>query len=616
MFDVSTSGPVVLDHLVGVEDVAPDLVAPARLHVLALQAAAARPPSPRGARSRSRARGPSRDLRFCGLRALVLALGDDPRREVGEPDRRVGLVDVLAAGAGRAVRVDPDLVPVELDLDVVLDLGQHLDEGERRLAALLGVVRADPDEPVDAALGPQPAVGAAAVDGDRRALEAGLLALGLVDDLGPEAVPLGPAEVHPQEHLGPVGRLRAARSGADREDRVPLVVLAREEERGPLALELRREGVGVAVDLGDELGVVGLGREVRELAQRVGARDSRSRPQGDLRPEAVGLRAGPSGRRAGRPRSRARRSGRRARRGVLPSGEVKDAPRSRRIRSARSRSSARSIRPGLATSWSRIGRSSISRRAVLLRATTGFTQGQYAVVGADAAVAVAVERGGVAAGPAVALARDQIDERGVLDLLHHSLASTGSCGGKTAAPWAGRVTGRAHRVHAQHRGEYLRGHRTRPRGRLACPAGGPALAVGRPHPVAHRPAAPGRPKDRRPPLRAEGSDRATIAAPALRDGPDDPLPGECREPRGPEASSRRARWRRLGGVRRRRAVRVEPQVLRDPHHPQQCGSGPETKTRRPGAPPPGSPRPTSSDSCVERPRPLHEDRLAGTPDDG
>jgi hypothetical protein len=53
---------------------------------------------------------------------------------------------VLAAGALRAEGVDPDLVPVELDLDVVVGLGQDLDERERRLAPVLRVERADPDQ--------------------------------------------------------------------------------------------------------------------------------------------------------------------------------------------------------------------------------------------------------------------------------------------------------------------------------------------------------------------------------------------------------------------------------------------------------------------------------------
>jgi len=43
------------------------------------------------------------------------------------------------------------------------------------------------------------------------------------------------------------------------------------------------------------------------------------------------------------------------------------------------------------------------------------------VVSADATVSIAVQRRGVAAVPAVALTGDEIDERGVSDLLHRSL---------------------------------------------------------------------------------------------------------------------------------------------------------------------------------------------------
>src|SRR4029079_1820587 len=101
--------------------------------------------------------------------------------------------------------------------------------------------RADPDEAVDAALRAHPAVRGAPGDVDGGALDPGLLALLLVDDLGPVAMALGPAEVHPQQHLGPVGRLRAAGAGADRQDRAALVVLTREEERRPLAGEVLLE---------------------------------------------------------------------------------------------------------------------------------------------------------------------------------------------------------------------------------------------------------------------------------------------------------------------------------------------------------------------------------------
>ena len=87
------------------------------------------------------------------LRALVLALDDDPGREVRDPDGRVGLVHVLAAGAARAVGVDPQVGLVDLDRGVV---GQERADDhlrERRVAAMRRVERREADEPVDAALG-------------------------------------------------------------------------------------------------------------------------------------------------------------------------------------------------------------------------------------------------------------------------------------------------------------------------------------------------------------------------------------------------------------------------------------------------------------------------------
>ena len=86
------------------------------------------------------------------------------------------------------------------------------------------------------------------------ALQAGLLALGRLEDLGLEAAPLGPAQVHPQQHLGPVLALGPARAGVDRDDRAALVERLREEElllharpvgleRGEVALEVGAAGL-------------------------------------------------------------------------------------------------------------------------------------------------------------------------------------------------------------------------------------------------------------------------------------------------------------------------------------------------------------------------------------
>ena len=195
---------------------------------------------------------------------------------------------MLAAGALGAVGVDPDLVPVELDLDVVVGLRQDLDQGERRLAPVLRVERADADQPMDAALGPQPAIRPPALDLDGHALEPRLLALLLVDDLGLEAVVVGPAQVHAQEHLGPVGRLGAAGAGADRQDRRALVVLAGEQEGGPLSREILLERGGIPFELRLELGVGALVEQLEGRLEVVGA-GQQAMPHLDLGPEAVGL---------------------------------------------------------------------------------------------------------------------------------------------------------------------------------------------------------------------------------------------------------------------------------------------------------------------------------------
>jgi hypothetical protein len=80
------------------------------------------------------------------------------------PHRRVGLVDVLAAGARGAVRVDLEVVVLDHELAGLLDHRRDLDAGEGGLAAVGGVERGQPHEPVHALLGRVEAVGVLARD--------------------------------------------------------------------------------------------------------------------------------------------------------------------------------------------------------------------------------------------------------------------------------------------------------------------------------------------------------------------------------------------------------------------------------------------------------------------
>ncbi len=92
-----------------------------------------------------------------------------------DADGGIGLVDVLAAGARGAVGVDLQVVVVDLDLGRLVDDRRDLEAREARLAAVGGVERAQPHEPVDALLGAVEAVGVLASDEEGRRLDAGLL---------------------------------------------------------------------------------------------------------------------------------------------------------------------------------------------------------------------------------------------------------------------------------------------------------------------------------------------------------------------------------------------------------------------------------------------------------
>ena len=112
-------GAMVFDELVGVKDIATDRVA-AEAH--ADDASFLRElllPFLLGQLGEARFEDPEGGLLVRRLRALVLALDDDSGRQVRDPDGRVGLVHMLAAGALRAVGVDAKVVLVDLDVAVL-----------------------------------------------------------------------------------------------------------------------------------------------------------------------------------------------------------------------------------------------------------------------------------------------------------------------------------------------------------------------------------------------------------------------------------------------------------------------------------------------------------------
>ena len=213
----------VLHQLIGIEDVTSDLVAKANLvlgtakliqfggallELHLIQAAA-------------------QDLHcerlVLELAALVLAGNHRTRGNVRDPHGRVGGVDALAAVTRRVIDVDAKVLGVDVDLDVIRKDREHLDTGERRLTALLLVRWRDAHQAMHALLGTEHAVCVVTVHGEGCMVNADDLCLwGIVHVYGPPAS-VTVAQVHAEEHVAPVLRLKPALARRHRHDGVTVV---------------------------------------------------------------------------------------------------------------------------------------------------------------------------------------------------------------------------------------------------------------------------------------------------------------------------------------------------------------------------------------------------------
>ena len=105
---------------------------------------------------------------------------------------------------------------------------------------------------MDAVFPAKIAVGILALDHNGGGFQAGFVALLIVHDLIGEAVALGPAGVHPVEHLCPVLCLGAACAGMKRENGVGGIVLAGEQGLEPGGLHALDEGGVFFLQFGEE----------------------------------------------------------------------------------------------------------------------------------------------------------------------------------------------------------------------------------------------------------------------------------------------------------------------------------------------------------------------------
>ena len=92
----------------------------------------------------------------------------------------------------------------DVDLDVVVDFWGHEDRGEGGMAPVTGIEGRLAHQAVHAGLGAQPPEGVLSLEFHRGALDARHLTAGHLDQFSVETPGFSPAQVHAEQHLGPV----------------------------------------------------------------------------------------------------------------------------------------------------------------------------------------------------------------------------------------------------------------------------------------------------------------------------------------------------------------------------------------------------------------------------
>ena len=115
----------------------------------------------------------------------------------------------------------------------------------------------------------QPPISIFAADVKGRALDTRHLARGCLDDLRLEAVRLGPAQVHAQDHVGPILRLGPARTGLNIEIRIAAVHLSRKHAPEFQCCNTLLKGGHVRFDLRNRSLVIFFDRKREQLGRIV-----------------------------------------------------------------------------------------------------------------------------------------------------------------------------------------------------------------------------------------------------------------------------------------------------------------------------------------------------------
>ena len=187
------------------------------------------------------------------LGTFILTLYNDSGRKMRNTHCRRRLVDMLSAGSAGSVRIDPQIVFVDLDLDLILDIRDHIAGHKGSLTFSRRIEWGDPHKTVNAFFGAQIPVGIFTAHLKRHTFDPCHITLQIIQHFHSKSFLLCPTGIHPVQHTCPVTGLGSAGSRMNAHDRIIPVILSGQKRSDPQFFKLFLKPLQIFPDLFDRL---------------------------------------------------------------------------------------------------------------------------------------------------------------------------------------------------------------------------------------------------------------------------------------------------------------------------------------------------------------------------
>ena len=146
-----------------------------------------------------------------------------------QPNRRTGLVDVLTARTAGTEYIHLNIFRTNVYFHIVINFRHDFYCGERSVPSAGGIERRYPNQTMHTRFWLQESIGIFALNQNGGTLQAGFIAIQIIQCRYLEMMPFCPAVIHPVEHFCPVLCFCPTCSGVERQNCIGVVIFSGEQ---------------------------------------------------------------------------------------------------------------------------------------------------------------------------------------------------------------------------------------------------------------------------------------------------------------------------------------------------------------------------------------------------